>query len=60
MLNWRRGAKDEKRNLFGELAEGFDALAAERTGKITLRRYAVEAQPVPEVTAIDLVGLRQR
>ena len=50
----------KKRNLFAELTEGFDALAAERTGKITLRRHSVEAQPIPEVTATDLVGLRQR
>ena len=50
----------KKRNLFAELTEGFDALAAERAGKITLRRHAVAAQPAPEVTAADLVGLRQR
>ena len=27
----------DKRNLFSEIAEGFDALASERTGKQTLR-----------------------
>ena len=49
-----------KRNIFAEISEGFDALAAERQGKITLRRHAVETHPAPEVTAADLIGLRQR
>jgi putative transcriptional regulator len=50
----------KKRNLFAELSEGFDALAAERAGKITLRQHVVEAQPVPELSAVDLVDLRKR
>ena len=29
-----------KRNIFAELTEGFEALAAEREGKITLRTHA--------------------
>jgi putative transcriptional regulator len=49
-----------KRNLFAELSEGFDALAAERVGKITLRHHVVEARPVPELSAADLVDLRKR
>lgn len=49
-----------KRNLFAELTEGFDALAAERQGKITLKQHAIEANPAPEVSAADLVQLRQR
>lgn len=49
-----------KRSLFAELTEGFDALAAERQGKITLKRHAIEANPAPEVSAADLVQLRQR
>ena len=48
----------KKRNLFAEIAEGFDALAAERAGKITLRRHTVETMPVPSVTPEELVGLR--
>ena len=31
----------KKRNLFAEIAEGFDALAEERAGKRTLRTHAV-------------------
>lgn len=49
-----------KRNLFAELTEGFDALAAEREGKMTLRSHAIERQPAPEVTAQDVAALRER
>jgi len=50
-----------KRDLFAELTEGFDALAAERQGKITLRRHVVDMPArVPEVTAMELTRLRER
>jgi putative transcriptional regulator len=49
-----------KRNLFAELTEGFEALAAERTGKITLRRHVIDVGPVLEITADELTNLRQR
>ncbi len=47
-----------RRDLFAEITEGFDALAAEGAGKITLRRHAVETKAVPSVTPEELVGLR--
>ena len=50
----------KKRNLFAELAEGFEALAEERAGKRTLRTHAVEAKPTPELTPEELVALRER
>jgi|ERR1035437_857007 putative transcriptional regulator len=50
----------KKRNLFAELTEGFDALAAERAGKVTLKSHTVEARPVPAISAEELVGLRQK
>ena len=50
----------KKRNLFAELAEGFDALAEERAGKRTLRTHVVEAKTAPEVTAEELLALRER
>lgn len=50
----------KKRNLFAEIAEGFDALADARTGKRTLRTHKVEMQPVPDVTAAELISLRER
>jgi putative transcriptional regulator len=36
-----------KRNLFAELTEGFEALANERQGKVTLRKFHVESQVEP-------------
>lgn len=49
-----------KRSLFAEIGEGFDALAAERGGKVTLRTHAVEYKPAPEVTARELIRVRKR
>ena len=50
----------KKRNSFAEIAEGFDTLANERAGKQTLRTHKVEVQPLSEVTAAELVALRER
>ncbi|MCL1962508.1 MAG: hypothetical protein FWG56_12235 [Desulfovibrionaceae bacterium] len=50
----------QKRNLFAELMEGVDALAAAREGKITLRTTRVKATQAPMVTAGELLGLRER
>jgi putative transcriptional regulator len=50
----------KKRNLFAEIAEGFDALADERAGKRTLRTHEADAMPAPEVTAGELLALRER
>jgi putative transcriptional regulator len=49
-----------RRKLFAELSEGFDALKQEREGKITLRKHPVAAKPAPQVTASELVALRER
>jgi len=49
-----------KRNLFAELSEGFEALAEQRAGKITLKEYEIEARPEPELTSAELIGLRQK
>ena len=48
-----------KRELFDELDEGLQALAAERQGKRTLRSHAVEWKPAPEVTPRQLIELRE-
>jgi len=50
----------KKRNLFAEIAEGFDALTDERAGKRTLRTHAVEMKPAPDVSANELMALRER
>lgn len=49
-----------KRKLFSELSEGFEALTAERLGKITLQRHRVEAKPAPEVSADEVLVLRKK
>lgn len=49
-----------KRNLFAELKEGFDALKAERQGKITLRTVEIGRRPAPAVTATEVLRVRQR
>jgi len=48
------------RTLFAEIAEGFDALTEERTGKRTLRTHEIEEKAAPEVTAAELIVLRER
>ena len=50
----------KKRNLFAELMEGVDALAAARECKITLRTTEIQAARAPQVTADELLSLRER
>ncbi len=50
----------KKRNLFAEIAEGFDALADVRAGKQTLRTHEVAMALAPDVTADELLALRER
>ena len=49
-----------RRDLFGELIEGMGALEASRRGKRTLRTHAVAYRPAPELTAKELVRVRER
>jgi putative transcriptional regulator len=56
----KRAAKGAaKSDLFGELREGFVALAAAREGKRTLRTHSVEFKPVPDISPEDLIQLRE-
>ena len=50
----------KKRNLFAEISEGFGALADERAGKQTLRTVELEVKPVMNVSAGDLLAMRER
>ena len=50
----------KERNPFAKIAEGFDALAEARAGKRTLRTHEVEMMPAPEVSAEELLALRER
>lgn len=49
----------KKRNLFGELCQGLDALAAARQGKRTLKTHTVEHKPVPALSPKDLIRVRE-
>ncbi|MEX5341256.1 helix-turn-helix domain-containing protein [Pseudomonas sp. I2] len=48
------------RNIFTELTEGFDALAEERAGKLTLRTHKMAFQELAPLAANELIELRQR
>lgn len=50
----------KKRNLFAELAEGFDALSGARAGKQTLGTHEVNVHPAQDVSAGELIALRKR
>ncbi|SER84991.1 helix-turn-helix domain-containing protein [Halopseudomonas bauzanensis] len=50
----------KKRNLFDEMLQGIDEMAAQREGKITLRQVSVEDKPAPKVTADEIVALRKK
>lgn len=49
-----------RRNLFAELEEGFDALAEERRGKVTLRKQTIDYRPPVEMTAAEVIRVRTK
>src|SRR5665647_3787092 len=49
-----------KRDIFAELTEGFDALKSEREGKLTLRTFKVESKPVPVLSPQDVINVREQ
>ena len=49
-----------ERNLFAELAEGFNALADERAGKRTLRTHRVKFRAPPDIRPEELIRLREQ
>lgn len=50
----------KKHDLFAELMQGVDEMAAHREGKITLRQTTLEELPAPEVSAQEIVALRDK
>ena len=50
----------KKRKLFAELSEGFDALAQEREGKLTLRTVELGPLPEPSLTAQEVLQIREQ
>jgi putative transcriptional regulator len=55
-----RGRHISKRDLFAEPSEGMAALGEARQGKRTLRTHAVEFKPAPEMSARELIRVRQQ
>lgn len=49
-----------KRDIFSELVEGFDALAQERQGKITLRTHKVKLAALLPITAKEVLEVREQ
>lgn len=49
----------KKRNVFDELVQGFDDLAAEREGKITLKSTVLEATSPIELAAAQITAIRE-
>jgi putative transcriptional regulator len=49
-----------KRDLFSELTEGFAALEAQRTGKLTLRQHRAEYKVTPVADATDVLTIRTK
>ncbi|MEN4946544.1 transcriptional regulator [Pseudomonas proteolytica] len=49
-----------KRDIYSELVEGFDALANERQGKVTLRTHTVRQNKLAPLTAEDVIAVRQQ
>ncbi len=49
-----------KRDIFSELIEGFDDLAAAREGKRTLRNHRVEYKPIEPARGAEIVALHEK
>ncbi|OPA88252.1 transcriptional regulator [Pseudomonas fluorescens] len=49
-----------KREIFSELVEGFEALADERQGKVTLRTHKVHLHKLAPLSADEVIAVRQQ
>lgn len=49
-----------KRDIFGELMEGVAAMKGQREGKLTLRTFKVEPEPLPAVNGQFIRRTRQK
>ena len=49
-----------KRDIFAEIKDGFDALALQRQGKLTLRTRKVELDKLQPLSAQELVDIRNK
>jgi len=48
-----------KRDIFGELMEGMEAVARDREGKVTLKTHSVEYKEPPVLSPKELVKIRK-
>lgn len=48
-----------KREMFSELMQGIDDLKMARKGKLTLRSIKIEVKPRPQISAAEIVQLRE-
>ena len=55
----RKSGKVAKRDVFSEIREGMQALAASREGKMTLRTHEVHFKPPPKLSPKELVRVRE-
>ena len=53
-------SKSKKRNVFGEVMEGVQAMRAHREGRITLRSHSVPALSLPSVDQRVIRTTRER
>src|SRR4051812_180856 len=51
--------KKEKRNIFGELVEGVEAIRKHREGKLTLKSHKIEPLHLPKVTGKLIQDVRE-
>ncbi len=49
-----------KRDMFSELMQGIDDLQQERADKITLKTMTVERKPSLEISAVEILTLREK
>lgn len=49
-----------KRDIFSELTEGFEALKAEREGKLTLHRIKIEPKPITAMAPEEVIAVREQ
>lgn len=54
-----KAVRKKGRDLFAEMVEGMEALAASRQGKVTLRTHTVEHKQPPVLSPKELVGIRE-
>jgi putative transcriptional regulator len=48
-----------RRDIFAELKEGMEGLAASREGKVTLRTHTIEFKPAPTLSPKELIRVRE-